>query len=348
MIYFLCRFDLAMFRDRKGKYEALQVKRSSKLLVYVTGDRPGLSTQIHPEVLDFIADHLDGITGKTRIPRISLLLYTRGGQTIAAWSIANLLHQFCQEYEVIVPAKAHSAGTIICLGASRIIMTKQATLSPIDPNFNSPLNPPVPGATTQTTVPVGVEAINSFFELAKQQLRIRGFKNMTDVLLTLAEKVHPLVLGETYRVRNQIRMLATRLLSREMSDKKKVNKIVSFLAAESGSHDYTINRREADEDLGLPIEKPDDDLYGLIKSIYDDIRSELDLNNPYNPNMILGDVDQQEYSLRQALIESLPTGTHVFCKEGVLRRLRGTDQRGMPQILINDQLSFQGWKHEPA
>ncbi len=42
-------------------------------------------------------------------------------------------------------------------------------------------------------------------------------------------------------------------------------RIVQFLVSESGSHDYTINRREARDQLGLKIEKPDDTLYSKIK-----------------------------------------------------------------------------------
>jgi hypothetical protein len=337
-----------MFVDRKSNYESLERMRSTKLLVYITGDRPGLATQIHPEVLDYFADHLDALTGRRRTEKISLFLYTRGGQTLAAWSIANLIRQYCQNFEVIVPSKAHSAGTIICLSASCLLMTKQATLSPIDPNFNSPLNPAIPGGPPGNTHPVSVEAINGYLELAREELKGRDSKNITIMLRTLAENVHPIVLGETYRARNQIRMLATRLLSQQIDDKKRVKKIVNFLVAESGSHDYTINRREAMEDLGLPVEKPDEDLYSLIKTIYDDIREELQLNTPYNPQSMFGEANEVDYSLRQALIESLPSGTHVFCRNGTLKKMRGTDQRGLPQVLINDQQSFQGWQNEPA
>jgi membrane-bound ClpP family serine protease len=85
---------------------------------------------MHPEVLDHFVKHLDAIGD---VPKISLLLYTRGGSTLAAWSIVNLVRQFCDQFEVIVPFKAHSAGTLVCLGADSILMTKQATLGPVDP-----------------------------------------------------------------------------------------------------------------------------------------------------------------------------------------------------------------------
>ncbi len=125
-----------MYNDRIKFYESIENKRNSKLLVYVTGDRPGFETQIHPEVLDYFIDHLDRI-GKPK--KISLFLYTRGGNTLGAWSLVNLIRQFCNELEVIIPSKSHSAGTLISLGANTIVMTKQATLGPIDPSLNSPL-----------------------------------------------------------------------------------------------------------------------------------------------------------------------------------------------------------------
>ena len=59
-------------------------------------------------------------------------MYTRGGNTLAGWSIINLIRQFCDELEIIIPSKAHSTGTLMALGANSIIMTKQATLGPID------------------------------------------------------------------------------------------------------------------------------------------------------------------------------------------------------------------------
>lgn len=83
-----------MFKDRIDLYKEIEDKTSSKLLVYVTGDRPGLETQIHAEVVDYFVNHLDtmGIQDK-----ITLYLYTRGGNTLAGWSITNLIRQFCKK-----------------------------------------------------------------------------------------------------------------------------------------------------------------------------------------------------------------------------------------------------------
>ena len=71
-----------MYQDRLELYKDLERKRDSKLLVYVTGDRPGLETQIHPEVLDLLVDHLDTIGV---VSKISLSTTTQqcclGGKT---------------------------------------------------------------------------------------------------------------------------------------------------------------------------------------------------------------------------------------------------------------------------
>jgi len=311
--------------------------------VYVTGDRQGLETRIHPEVLDYFTHHLDRIGD---VDKISLFLYTRGGDTLASWSIANLIRQFCKSFEVIILSKCHSGGTLISLAADTILMTKQATLGPIDPSVQGPLNPGVPGAPPHVKVPVSVEAINAYLTFAREALG-DGSK-LDEIVKQLSQQVHPLVLGDAYRARSQIRMLARKLLARQITDEKQVERILEFLCSESGSHDYTINRREARDDLGLKIEKPDDTLYGLIKSLYDDIAHELELTTPYNPNLLLGTNQTTTYALRRALVESVEGGTHVFISEGALNRQMIQAQPALVQEAIADQRTFEGWRHEPA
>ncbi|OFZ80425.1 MAG: serine protease [Bdellovibrionales bacterium RIFOXYD1_FULL_53_11] len=331
-----------MNSERLTLYKELEEKRQSRLLVFVTGDRPGLETQIHSEVLDFFSDHLDAYNGK--LPKISLLLYTRGGNTLAAWGIVNLIRQFCHEFEVIVPSKAHSAGTLICLGADSILMTKQATLGPIDPSVNTPLNPQIVGGPPHARYPVSVEAIKGYIELSKKELGIKAGKDFSNILIDLANKVHPLVLGEVYRAREQIRELAKNLLSRQVKDKRKIENIISFLCSDSGSHDYLINRREARDKLGLKIDKPNDELYGLLKKIYLNIRDEMELNNKYDPNTVIGADKEKKYSFKRVIIESTINGTDAFISEGVIKKVQ-INTGPMVQEAIQDQRVFEGWRH---
>lgn len=145
-----------MYTNRIELYRKLEENLGSKVLVYITSDRAGFEASIAQDVIDLFINQLDSI-GIQR--KISLYLYTRGGDTAAAWNIVNLLRQYCDELEVVIPHKAHSAGTLISIGANSIIMTKQATLGPIDPSVNTPLNPPIPNAPPQSNYPVSVEAV---------------------------------------------------------------------------------------------------------------------------------------------------------------------------------------------
>lgn len=329
-----------MFSDRFLYYKELEELSSSKVLVYVTGDRRGLETQIAADALDYFVEHLDKI-GKTH--KITLVLYTRGGDTLVAWNIVNLIRMFCDELEVIIPLKAHSAGTLISLGADKIIMTKQATLGPIDPSLNTPLNPQIPGASIDAKYPVSVEAIKGFLSIAKDELGIQDNNALSDILIKLADVVHPLVLGQVYRSRVQIKMLAEKLLKTHENDLSKVEKIVSFLSSESGSHDYTINRREAHESLGLKIEKPNDALYFLIQKIYNDFKEELLLNIPLNLNSILGTENNKSYEFKRCLIESITGGCDSFITSGILTRISISQPNSHNISQINDQRNFEGW-----
>lgn len=332
-----------MYADRLPYLKELERLRDSRVLVYVTGDRPGMETQIHSEVLDYFADQLDSFG----LPRkISLYLYSRGGETLTGWSIVNLIRHFCDEFEVIIPSKARSTATLIALGADRIVMTKQATLGPIDPSINGPLNPQMPGAPQQQRVPVSVEDAEAYFELASSH-GIRAEAELTRVFEKLASEVHPLALGSLFRARSQIQRLATRLLQLHISDELIIQRIVAVLCNEAGSHDYTINRREAENDLRLPIVKPDDELYEVIRALQDDIRTELCLNQRFEPAFVVGGNAAAGYECPRALVESVSGGSDRMISRGVINALTVNGPAG-PQPAFMDQRQFEGWEHEPA
>lgn len=339
-----------MLKDRIGHYKQIEEERKSKLLVYITGDKPGMETQISPEVHDMFINHLD----KFNLPeKITLYLYTRGGDTMAAWGLINLLKQFCNDYEVIVPSKARSSGTLICMGANNIVMTKQATLGPIDPSLNSHLNPQNPTfpQNAQARVPVSVESIKGYFDYAKEELKINDASELSQIFLGLSHQIHPIVIGNVFRSRQQILMLAENLLKKHFGDDpEKKKRIIAFLCSDSGSHDYPIYRREA-RDLGLHIETPSMEFYKIIKDIYDNIFEELDISKTFDANVILGNDHQAAYSVRRSIIESIDGGTDVFVTEGELIRQQVPMQVAphMPPIMqtaTQDVRHFEGWKHE--
>ena len=322
-----------MYKNRIQLYRSLEEQFNTKAIIYVTSDRPNMSAQIAPDAIDFFIQHLDKI-GPTE--KISLFLYTRGGDTAAAWNIINLLKMYCEKLQVIIPHKAHSAGTIISLGATEIVMTKQATLGPIDPSINTPLNPTIaPGVT----FPISVEAVKGYLEFAKEELKITDDVALSNIFIKLTDHVNPIVLGQVYRSRAQIQMLAEKLLVNQVTEPEKIKNIISFLCSDSGSHDYTINRREAENDLGLNVVKPTPDQYTLIKSIYDDINDELQFTKVFNFAEIRG-----AYAVRRCLLESVTGGSDYFVTEG--QTVLGTAPDG--QQIIKPRINFEGWRHEDS
>ena len=323
-----------MYADRIVLYKRLEKEFGSKLLIYVTGDRPGMAAQVGSDAIDYFIEQLDKIGV---CEKISLFLYTRGGDTSAAWNIINLLRMYCDNLQVIVPHKAHSSGTIISLGANEIVMTKQATLGPIDPSIITPLNPEISNGVGTSKYPVSVEAVKGYLDYAKNELGINDPKILGDIFNKLSEKVHPLVLGQVYRSKTQIKRIAHTLLRNQVTEEDKVNKIIDFLCSESGGHDYTINRREAKDELGLNVSKVTDIQYGLIKQVMNDLGEELQLKKPFNPNLING-----QYFCKRALLESVPGGSDYFITEGSITKMTLPDGRKAMQ----NEVYFEGWKHE--
>jgi hypothetical protein len=332
-----------MYENRKPLYSEIENFTNSKVICYVTGDRQNMEIQIGADSLEHFVEHLDKI-GKTK--KISLILYSRGGSTLAGWSIVNLIKQFCDEVQVVIPSKALSTATLIALGAKSILMTKQATLGPIDPSVNGPLNPQAPGPNPLARIPVSVESINGYFEFAKS-LGVKKPAEISKIVLGLAGKIHPIVLGNVFRAKSQIRMLGRRLLSVNISDQKKVEKILDFLCSESGSHDYTIYRREARDELGLNIVKPNDVQYSAIKKLHDDYAKELCLMTPFDLNLQLGAENEVDYSISRGLIESVNGGSTKFVSKGKLRRTQVQVPTGpmtvQNQEVVEDRRNFEGW-----
>lgn len=68
---------------------------------------------------------------------LDLIMHSPGGSPAAAEAIINYLRKkFNNDIRVIVPQMAMSAGTMMACAAKVIIMGKQSSLGPIDPQFN--------------------------------------------------------------------------------------------------------------------------------------------------------------------------------------------------------------------
>ena len=71
-------------------------------------------------------------------------------------------------------------------------------------------------------------------EFAKNELSITDNASLASIFEKLSDFVHPLVLGEVYRSKAQIQMMAEQLIQNQVTDPDKIKKIIAFLCRESG------------------------------------------------------------------------------------------------------------------
>ena len=323
--------------------------RQSRLLCYLTGDRRGFETRIHTEIHTMLYHHLRQI-GHT--PKLDLFLYSTGGVTMAAWSIINLLREFCDHLAIIVPYKAYSTATLICLGADEIIMGKLGQLGPVDPSVTMPFNPSAPGGIKGQVLPVSVEEVASFIEFCKDDKFI-GLKSemaLSEVLKQLTAEVHPLAIGSVYRAIEQIRMISTKLLKFHMTteeDESEINRIVEALSKNLYSHDYIINRREAKDEIKLKTidaESIDPAFEGLVYGLFENFENEMLLNRPFNREAFLGADNQRRDVFKRAFIESTDR-TDVFITEKELTKFQQQSPNApVQQTVFSENILREGWE----
>ena len=313
------------FHERSAILKAIGAELQAGVLAYVTGDRENLETEVGTDVLRRMPRHLDAI-GKQ--DRLALVLYTLGGDTNAPWPFVNFLRGYCAELLVLVPFWAHSAGTLIALGADTIYMTRFGTLSPIDPSVTNefnPLDPENPGGH----IPIAVEDVLAFFQLASEQ-ETGDTDLVGDAFRQLAESVHPLALGNVKRNIEQIWQLAKKLIRLHApdTDDAALTAVVRRMTTELYSHSHMISRAEA-TDLGLPVEQPSDDLEDRLLAYYDHLIADLDLLERFDAGVMLQAPRERREPLpvvfERAYIETLTT-CDAFVTRGVISQRPETQQ----------------------
>lgn len=128
---------------QKVKEEQLQIHSTRRLLYKKLAKligRPVISyfTSFRYPVMieDGDAEMLEGVMQVCDFSKgLALIINSPGGIGLAAERIINVLRSYSGtgEYIALVPAKAKSAATMICLGASKIVMGKTSELGTVDP-----------------------------------------------------------------------------------------------------------------------------------------------------------------------------------------------------------------------
>jgi len=251
------------YEQRKPFFAELSKMRGGRIpIIFFNFDRasqppniPGIATMFASDTKEVLFRLLKEADAKKGI---DLVLYTRGGDTNAVWPLVTLIREFDPTFQVLAPFRCHSSGTLLALGAHKILMTRMSELSPIDATTANQFNP---REETNPGSPKGisVEDVRAFFELRKEYSQ----SSNVDYLELLTKTVHPLALGNVQRVYLLVQNLASSLLDSNGGKKKppsELKKIVDKLASEFYSHVHAISRKEAKEILGDQVEYADSEL----------------------------------------------------------------------------------------
>jgi hypothetical protein len=332
-----------MTRDQRvTKIKEIQVKRNSKVITLVTSDRVNLSAPIHQMMNDVIYEQLRKIKASgDEFENIDLFIFSRGGDSDAPWSIVSTIREVFPDknFNVLIPFRAHSAATIISLGADEIVMTEKAELGPIDITIsNSPLNPPHP--VNKAPIDISVEDVMGFIGLLEKldcnraEEKIKSFE-------ILSHHINPLAIGKVNRLLEQTKLVADRMLSNRKNklSREQNDDIVKKLSSEIYSHRHSILRTEARQ-LGILYVKNAEE-YNVdteLWTLYEGYANALELKDPFNPekHLIDNNIDNHKWeNLKKALIESEYDSYEQVC-DIEAKRLRQITQ----PININPQIAL--------
>jgi hypothetical protein len=256
----------------KGPHDQVRLKYLDQLyqhtkrnvLVYYSGwlqKPPGL------QGVDYLisdADKTGFMTcshGVDRSLGLDLILHTPGGDVAATESIIDYLHSLYNgNIRAIIPQMAMSGGTLIALSCKSIVMGRQSSLGPIDPQIG------------------GMPAQGILEEFNRAATEIQADQNRIPLWQPIIGKYWPTLITSCQHAINWSDELLRRFLSSCMyaADdpvvrEEKIGKIANALGKQSTSKSH--NRHISQEmaiSLGLNIERIEDDdkLQDIVLSLH--------------------------------------------------------------------------------
>lgn len=285
----------------------IEEERNSKVICYITADRPHLNVKISSDVVRLIYNHLLSFPNDTK--SIDFFIYSTDGHGDVPWKIIPMMREFCENLSALIPFKAYSATTFIALGCDKIIMGRKAELGPVDPSITSAFNPKNEYKRGCEPLPIGVEDITAFVSFVKDKVGLTDQSALGASVNLLVEKVGPLALGNLTRFYLHNRMLIEKLLKthRNKVTEDKIQHISDSLTEKAYFHGHSINRQEAKNDYQLKVEYPKENIEELMWSLYLEYEKELELLIPFDVENILNQQNTEQYiqkDVKLAYIES--------------------------------------------
>lgn len=246
--------EFVKLRDKeRGAIGRLQKARKSKIVVFLAGDAVGMRDDIALNLFELLKE-----MGKS--DRLDLVIYSRGGQTEVPAKLVPLIRNYCNEFGVIIPYRAHSAATHIALGANEIVMGPMSELGPVDPSRTHPL---LPKDKDGNQIPISVQDLKHVVDLLKREGPEESYtpEALATIFSTMFEYVHPLAMGAIEQSYALAKLISVKLLSTHMDpveEKGRIEQIANELSDGFKSHLYQIGWVEA-KGLGLPVVYDDGD-----------------------------------------------------------------------------------------
>ena len=265
---------------------------------------------------------------KGKIEKLELFLYTRGGEINAVAPLVNIFRKFSNKFNVLIPFRAHSAGTLLCLGADNIVMTNIAEISPIDPTTKNQFNPLVnPQDPNSPPKGISVEDVASYFKFALKGGRnnkdanedkgrivhLSGESSKLEAFKELTKNINPLALGNVYRIYSQIRLLAKTLLYKHLpKNDPRIGKIVSALVEEYFSHQHSLHAEDTIKIFGKKIvKKANEKDEKLMLQLFQKYVKFMKINEIFNLWEFIGDELEKPIDIDGAYIQS-EYSTYIF------------------------------------
>lgn len=216
--------------------------------------------------------------GKIR-PNGLLILTTSGGSANSAYQIARLMQQtYPNGFILFTPSFCKSAGTLIALGANRLIMDVFSELGPLDVQLldRDEIGARKSGLLTRSAFEALSQEAFDLFSLTMLRIKASSrntisFKLAADISWRLTAEVmspifsqmSPDVIGSDFRDLRVATEYGNRLAS---ASGNPLGDTVERLVSDYPAHDFIIDRDEASS-LFKKVDPPCKELYGLIQLI---------------------------------------------------------------------------------
>lgn len=210
---------------------------------------------------------------------VILWLTTPGGNPDAAYSMARLLQRKYQAFTIYVNGWCKSSGTLMCLGASKIIMGDLAQLGPLDIQIlnreefgerHSGLNPieALRGISYQSIEVLRQQFLDMRFGgglSTRQALEVAT--NLTGQLMSpITSQLDIMKYGEFTRSLRIANEYGSRLAKYQQTSNVR-SEAITLLTNGYPSHGFVIDREEATERLFSNVTEPGPELMAITQSL---------------------------------------------------------------------------------